>query len=968
MGRRGDTSKKAKELIKKSISIEGQENAGNNSSNAPSGNDAALKIGNQAFIDLQEDEDLDVSNDRVQMSPEEVDEFNKQFEDQLLQENQGNEQANADADLQNEEIGNEIIDDKNVEDKKSAVGELANVVNQSAQALEEKAEEFKENGNEAEAEGAKQTVNEINQINQNMQQVKAYNFTQIPKAKQKPSKWNKFWTKATSFFGGITKGLVNLISAPVALYKYGTSKHRFYKAVQKAIDASNTAKNYDKIPGWEGAEFNRKKNETVDDLLGDARRVPAVWSYLTAGEADKEVDGKKQIIDPEISIMVDQAGEGSSEHMVDTEIGHAFIGISYSRYSNITGKNERYNLQYGFYPAGGMARYATTAMALRGAMVPGELKDDRSHAYTVSRRYPASMEQLGKILKASEEYAAGGYGYYKRNCTTFVKEMAVDIGQVVSSGDSIFKEHSVVYDVKSQLMKYLGHTAETYVNAAARNEMAKYATQEDMTYQNYGNTRMNAREMLQFDKTTDAGLSDRRGYIPGEVGEALRYNNVDGGKIGSYSSKGSLIANNAEESSIDDVSYALVDESENLRGKIQRVLTDENLEAAPADLKKFYDELNTGTSPVKLAVNGLYGEFIEACEKNKIEPTKELYEMVGAQDIKNARIKAQAGLDEMGTIYEKYLGHDKRLNLAMMKLFSIYQIAITYLDSQYEKAITQKFTNSDNELADSVVLLNKGQKIFLQERETALNLTPSYVEGLAQVYKGNIAEGLRDHYKLIDLQTKEEQLKAQGKKLSKSEKIQKRKLEMRTTLAEEFAKSHRYMLEKKEYNQQDISYVMKLRDYENDAEGIGGDLLINISAAMIYQNLIVQSLFGGIRDAYFSDYDGGRKDEDFDKVRNDEDVGAAVRMKWISEYVQKRIKEKPDRFRDMIQALYLYKNKDAQEAVIAFALLFLEYFKNTSDRAGYTEPRSMSYSSLTEFIMEAIVNYTGDFIKSFIGG
>jgi len=33
-------------------------------------------------------------------------------------------------------------------------------------------------------------------------------------------------------------------------------------------------------------------------------------------------------------------------------VGHAMLGIEYSRFSKVTDRFERYNLQYGFYPQG----------------------------------------------------------------------------------------------------------------------------------------------------------------------------------------------------------------------------------------------------------------------------------------------------------------------------------------------------------------------------------------------------------------------------------------------------------------------------------------------------------------------------------------------------------------------------------------------------------------------------------------
>lgn len=78
-------------------------------------------------------------------------------------------------------------------------------------------------------------------------------------------------------------------------------------------------------------------------------------------------------------------------------------------------------------------------MALtRNAIVPGQMRDDTDHPYDISRRYPATVQQVNAILKSSETYADEGYGYYDRNCTTFVKEMVVDKAHLATGGE-IFK-------------------------------------------------------------------------------------------------------------------------------------------------------------------------------------------------------------------------------------------------------------------------------------------------------------------------------------------------------------------------------------------------------------------------------------------------------------------------------------------------------------------------------------------------
>ena len=74
------------------------------------------------------------------------------------------------------------------------------------------------------------------------------------------------------------------------------------------------------------------------------------------------------------------------------------LGIEYSRFSKVTDRFERYNLQYGFYPQGDISDKASAVMMglYKDARVPGELQNDAGHQYDVSRSYPAKQKQVNK--------------------------------------------------------------------------------------------------------------------------------------------------------------------------------------------------------------------------------------------------------------------------------------------------------------------------------------------------------------------------------------------------------------------------------------------------------------------------------------------------------------------------------------------------------------------------------------------
>ena len=78
--------------------------------------------------------------------------------------------------------------------------------------------------------------------------------------------------------------------------------------------------------------------------------------------AAKAVDGNNHPLDPVISIYVDQPKSDSNETMHRGKVGHAMLGIEYTRFSKITDRYERCKLQYGFYPAADYASKLSSVM------------------------------------------------------------------------------------------------------------------------------------------------------------------------------------------------------------------------------------------------------------------------------------------------------------------------------------------------------------------------------------------------------------------------------------------------------------------------------------------------------------------------------------------------------------------------------------------------------------------------------
>ena len=77
-----------------------------------------------------------------------------------------------------------------------------------------------------------------------------------------------------------------------------------------------TVKDYQSIPGWDGAKFKSTTGKQ-DEINADFRRVPAVWSRLTAAKAADTVkngdEEEEKPLDPIVSINIEQPKTGSGQ-------------------------------------------------------------------------------------------------------------------------------------------------------------------------------------------------------------------------------------------------------------------------------------------------------------------------------------------------------------------------------------------------------------------------------------------------------------------------------------------------------------------------------------------------------------------------------------------------------------------------------------------------------------------------------
>ncbi|MBQ9503950.1 MAG: hypothetical protein IJU93_02975 [Lachnospiraceae bacterium] len=765
----------------------------------------------------------------------------------------------------------------------------------------------------------------MQEVNSAMREVEGWNFTPVTPARTKISGWRKFWNRFAAGASKVIRTVVNALSGK-------TSAKKAKKATEKLIEAKETMqakKNHDLIPGWGGATFDttkvNDKGEEVSlsgmDILGDFRRIPAVWSYLTAAPAleNDKVTPKA----PEIGIYVQQAKAGSSKSLAGADMGHAFIGIDYSRFSNVSNRMERYSVRYGFYPALGGGKKgkfgSTVGMANDNAVFPGQMSNDRDHVYDISRRYKATDEQVGKIVKASQSYADRGYGYFSRNCTTFVKEMVVDQAQL-DTGGGVFEDEEVRFSPLSNLLRVgAGFTGELSGSINAK-QLKKMSEMEDMSYAGFGNKRASAEDADRYVESitnsvnSGSALEAQKTYIPGVVGENLRRINNDwetNGVMSSFHFGGSSgkKANKANPNIIemqDDIRKY----GNTLKGKLQEILPEG--QDIPAELEGFISGFADKGAGSLTGLNQAWNDFLTSVKAEGRDPTSanltELAFHVSHEDLIKAGTDLRENVETVSRMYSKYFKGDRRLDTAVMNYLSVLEMAISKIDNLYmSKPADDKVKGGHGE--ESRNLFNYPSTI--QVGQYSAEMTASHYESYLQIFK-TPAEAVKQYSKFQELSGKADRTSREEAELNRLKRIE--------TLADEFDKSHRYMLEKDNFNQKDMNYIFSLEKLEKQDKAAGELMTNNYSSAATYKSMIYKDLFGDLSEAFNkSEEEGGVPLSKVDGLNSDQALELV--KNWGDGYFTSHIRDKKSTLRMVFGGM---KHADQELSEEAFAERLLE--------------------------------------------
>ena len=737
------------------------------------------------------------------------------------------------------DIGEEpenIINENHPPKKEKSAGDKADaektVKNASPQEVKQA---LKIIGDEQENPGKDGGAGDKAKADEDMEDVKGWNFTAVkhPERKNKVGGWRKFLTGAAWYTGKTFGKLLSLIGAivtfPYTLYKY-LDKNAAYD-VNRALSRK---KRHDLIPGWDGAKFSQPDPEKNDKINVDFRRVPMVWARMTADEAlDK--NGKER--DPKLILNVNPPDLNKDQTMIKESAGHSGIGIEFSRYSKVTQRWERYLLEYGFYMGGSSSRSAGALGAYKNAVTPGQLMDEYGGSYKVTRKFNATNKQVNDVLRASETWADKGYNPYTRNCTTFAKEMLGDVAHLPIS-DQLFTDEEIRFSSKVNAQLMLASAGSGFFDMNVRGDLGDLADKEDLSYPSLGNKRATRDDFVNFEQSLKKGYSrTKSGYTPNAVAQnMIRAEGPGAGELSSMDYTGTMEKNTGGSLTYDlsDLRRVTIEEATKVKGKIDEITPPEMKD--PANQPEKLRQLIEGLMDYGMPFRDLASKAKKIAKKKKLKEDAVLGVDYGLPegDLRAARKTLSDNITNLNTLLSTYYKNDARLQPLIMDYISILNYGIKKIDVWYR--------NADRKNGDKRRMDMENQYLTVKAGGQDTLFSPTHYESYLQIYK-TPAEAVKKYKKYKALLKRKEN----GEKLKAPDEKEFSRLERMDKLALQFDNAHNYLLEKDSFKQQDIDYAYALGEKERN--NASGEMITqNHTAANTYQNLMLEKLFGGMKE------------------------------------------------------------------------------------------------------------------------
>lgn len=735
---------------------------------------------------------------------------------------------------------------------------------------------------------------DLAKVNEDMEPVKGFNFTPIKLPdRRKVGKKDRFLS-ALAWYSGKTLGkLVGLIGniiywplihVPLKIYKKFSGKGKNKKQIEP--EKFQKVRRHDLIPGWDGEKFQEPRAEdqkSNDPIEVDFRKIPGVWSNMIAAEAEDEHGAP---LDPVITVYVNEPEEFSDDLIANKDIGHTFIGIDFSHFSNRTNRFERYNVKYGFFAPGGDNASSYIAGHYKNATVPGQLLNGESYRYDISRSFPAKPWQVNAIMKASETYADKGYSLYERNCTTFVRDMVVGTAHIAEA-ENILKPEEINLSHTGNAGTFLAVAFSANGRLGMENNLKTMAAQEDMSYERMGNQRVTKEEYDRYQKTRAKGGSWKKiGLSPNAAAENMRrYTSPGLGLLNAQLYDGKKKYGSYK---FEDLPRIVTLAAEEVRDVIQKItppeLQDQN--NVPEELKFIKNVLLRISRPIDTLINTIDDE---RTVKN-IDEARKLseYERLTPAFLKERRSELMTHIKSLNTLLFKYYKNDKRLHLPVLHLISLLNRVVESIDIAYDEKTLERTDDSDlgnlrEEMMKKSYMISAGGKL--------VHMTPSHYESYLQIFK-TPEKAVASYARFNALETKMNM----GEVLTKDEKAEYAKLSRMEKLALDFDRSHNYMLDKQNYQQQDIDYAFALGVKEKKNAARGPMLANHRSSADTYKSIFLEKIFGGMRKKLMKNSAEGGIDEE--QAGDEENIAA-----WLDEDMTRSVSSKMNEMKMILKAL-----------------------------------------------------------------
>ena len=462
-----------------------------------------------------------------------------------------------------------------------------------------------------------------------------------------------------------------------------------------------------------------------------------------------------------------------------------------------------------------------------GAIIGGRLSEDNNHTYDIARRYQVKPGDINKILREAEKYADKGYGYFKRNCTTFAVDMVKSIG--LSIGDEIKEDEMVFEGTKRWEIETAtaGNMGGYFMGA---NAISSRLHKNDYSYQNFGQKLYTKEDLDRYYRTAGTGDVIKRGYSPGAAGETLR-RSQGGGELGANFKEHDALKLNQLQGAIEDAGMDLWHEI--LLYIPREQLTDYDF-AMQQEMVCIGD-----------------GQLRKLCEqKGGYTP----------DEVRAAHKQIRTAMKKINVYYRERLGEDARLNSKVMTLLSLYESALGYADIMYGDSL-HKAAKGEAGLMRYDFTRTKFQ-VGLRDAQGArveTKMEPGVYEGYLMAGK-TPAEAIREHA-----------LRAQIAAIPESERTKKQQADYERLnrvyqLAHDFASANRYLLNKDSFSDKDLRYAFnelpRMENKTKEGESLNGALLIGHMPSHIYQAVIYEPIFGGFRNLELETIEGTQERAD----------------------------------------------------------------------------------------------------------